>query len=277
MARFTVNTNNECGKDYKEILNNIKQAGFDSVMVAFKLGNGEEVIKEALSLGLEIPCVHLSSSDSIWAEGETNDEFIVQIKEELELCKKYNIHLATIHPTSGMPNLLALGTNEQGLKTMKTILTYAKKCKVKLALENLTKSNFKRFKFLLDNIVDKNLGLCYDAGHHQLYNPEFNILKKYGDRILTIHLHDNLMDWHYGHDWSRDLHRIPFDGKINYEKIIKDISKTPYNGSVLLEIHKGFDGGRKYAKMSNLEFLIKAKKTAEKIEEMFNDYRKTNK
>lgn len=219
--KLGINSNNECGQNAKEIMQNIKLAGFDSVMVAFKSGMAEEMIKEALSNGLEIPFVHLTNTDLLWTEGRTNEEFVKSIKSQLDICFKYNIPVAVFHGTSGMANQLALPVNQHGLDCMKDILNYAKKCNVKIALENLDKPNFDHFRYLLDNIDDPNLGLCYDLGHHQLYNPEFDVLQNYGDRILAIHLHDNLMDWHYGHDWTRDLHRLPFDGVIDYEKMLK--------------------------------------------------------
>ena len=45
MLEVGINTNNECGKDIKQILTNIKNAGFNNVMVAYKVGKAEETLK----------------------------------------------------------------------------------------------------------------------------------------------------------------------------------------------------------------------------------------
>ena len=271
MLEVGINTNNECGNDAREILTNIKNVGFKNVMVAFKVGKAEETLKIARELNLNVPFVHLSISNNLWAKGKENEWFMSRLKEQIELTKKYDIPIAVLHATHGRAEQLALPPNEFGLECIEELVKYAKKNKVKLALENLDVPSFKHFKYVMDNINDKNLGFCYDAGHHQLYNPNVDLLKRYGDRILAIHLHDNFMDWSYGYDWTRDLHRLPFDGKIDFAKIIKKLASTDYNNVIMLELHKnsGAEIGI-YDKMSNIEFLQEAKKRAEQLAEMLD-------
>lgn len=269
-----INTNCECGKDYKEILANIKNAGFKNVMVAFKVGKAEETLKAALELGLNVPYVHLTNSNNLWCKGLENEELMQSLKQQIELCGKYNVPIAVLHATKGTANELALPPNEYGLNCVKELVNFAKKHKVKIALENLDKLSYKHFVYVMDNIKDKNLGFCYDCGHHQLYLPHVDLLKKYGDRILAVHLHDNLMDWEYGYDWSRDLHFLPFDGKIDYNKVCKKLAKTPYKNTIMLEVHKAcFGCPNKYAKLTNEQYLNEAYKRAEKLENLINSYK----
>ncbi len=278
MLEIGVNTNNECGKDAKEVLTNIKKAGFENVMVAFKVGKAEETLKIATELGLKVPYVHLTNSNNLWSKGEENKSLMANLKEQIELTAKYKVPIAVLHATSGGADELALPPNEFGLNCVSELVAFAKKHKVKIALENLDQPSFKHFKYVMDNIDDKNLGFCYDAGHHQLYIPKIDLLQRYGNRILAIHLHDNLMDWTFGYDWTRDLHRLPFDGKIDYDKIIKNLAKTPYKNVVMLELHKDSCGEpRLYEKMANLDFLKEAKKRAEKLAEMLELARKSGK
>lgn len=269
MIEIGINTNNECGKDTKEILTNIKKAGFNNVMVAFKVGRAEETLKLAQELGLKVPFVHLSNSNNLWAKGEENTLLMANLKQQIEIAGKYNVPIAVLHATKGTADQLALPPNQFGLSCILELVKFAKKHKVKIALENLDQPSYKHFKYVMDNINDKNLGFCYDAGHHQLYIPNIDLLKKYGDRILAIHLHDNLMDWTYGYDWTRDLHILPFDGKIDYNKIIKKLAATKYNNVVMLELHKESCGEpRMYDEMPDMEFLKEAKKRAEKLAQM---------
>ena len=64
-------SNCECGATIEEALENIKAAGFDSVMLAAKSGTFENIILKAKEIGLEIPFIHLSGSlaSDIWAKG----------------------------------------------------------------------------------------------------------------------------------------------------------------------------------------------------------------
>ena len=273
MLEIGINSNNQCGKDVKEVLANIKKAEFDNVMVAYKVGKAEDTLQIATELGFKIPFVHLSYSNNLWAMGKENEWFMEKLKDQIELTSKYKIPIAVLHATGGRAEQLALSPNEFGLNNILELVNFAKKHKVKLALENLDKPSLKHFEFVMDNIQDKNLGFCYDVGHHQLYLPKVDLLKKYGDRILAVHLHDNLMDWTSGYDWTKDLHRLPFDGKIDYDNVIKKLSSTNYENVVMLEVHKNAGVDQFYDKMSDMEFLNEAKKRAEKLAQMIEKAR----
>lgn len=275
MLEIGVNTNNECGQNLQEIIANIKNSGFQNIMVSYKVGDSEEILKLATELNLKIPFVHFSAnSNNFWSQGEENIKLMNSVKEQIKLTAKYNVKIAILHTTKGSPNELALEPNEFGLKCFREIVNFAKECNVKIALENLDKVGLNHLRYVLNNIKDENLGFCYDVGHHQLYSPNDDILKEFGNRILAVHLHDNLMDWFYGYDWTRDLHRLPFDGKINFSDIMKKLAQTNYNNIIMLEIHKNSSGEpRLYKDVSVMEFLIEAQNRANKLADMLLEYR----
>lgn len=266
-----INTNNECGKSYKEICDNIKKVGFKNVMIAFKIGEEEEQIKYALNLGLNIPYVHLDNgfTNNLWVKGAAHDYWLNLIKAEIDLCGKYGIKIAVIHATVGDPNCVVISPNDFALQTFKDLVDYAQYKDVKIALENVDANGLNHFKFLLDNIKSDNLGFCYDVGHQNLYARNLNLIDLYGDRLLAIHLHDNLGDYQLGDDYTRDLHYIPFDGNVDYEKVIKGLKQTQYNNVIMLEVHKNPLGTPKlYQNLSATDFLQKAKQSAEKIRDL---------
>lgn len=274
MFSLGVSSNNECGKNSTEILENIKKAGFDDVMIAAKMGTLESDLITAKKLGLNVPYVHLSTKncDTLWCKGLEHEEAIKNIKEELKICAKYNVKIVVMHATHGRAEIVPYPPTKHALNSVLDILETAKSYGIKIALENCDLPNFKHFKFLMKNIKDENFGFCYDVGHHNLYMPKIDLLKKYGSRLLAIHLHDNLMDWTYGFDWTRDLHRLPFDGKIDFEKACKQLAKLNYTGSIMLELHKTYYNKYPniYDNLNNLDFLKEARKRgsllAEKIE-----------
>lgn len=276
MFEIGINSNCECGSNIAEICENVKKAGFNNIMIAFKVGGEENVILEAKKQGLNIPYVHLNNrfADDLWAKGESNKEYVEDVIRQVKLCAKYDIHIAVLHGTIGGASDLALPPSQHAIDCMNEILKAAEENNVKIALENLDGPNFEHFTFLLDNIKSNWLGLCYDAGHHNLYRPDFDILEKYGDRILAIHLHDNLMDWEYGYDFTRDLHMLPLDGKIDYEKVCKKLAKTNYDNVIMLELHKNSCGEpRLYDNMPIDKYLTLARERANKIVEMIKKYK----
>lgn len=271
MLKIGVSTNNESGNNDLEILNNIAKAGFKNVMLSFKSNNIDETIKTIHDLGMEISYFHIDNkyANDLWSTGEAVDSYIKDVIKQIEICGKYNIPIAVMHATIGSPSDFALNPNEQGLKSFARILKVAKKYKVRIAIENVDCYSIKHVYYLLDNIKDKSVGFCYDVGHHHLYNPRVDLLKKYGDRLFAVHLHDNLMDWYAGYDYTRDLHLLPFDGKINFDKVCKKLKAISYNGIIMLEVHKKACGNpQMYETSDNLEFLKEAYKRAEKLRQM---------
>lgn len=276
MFEIGINSNNECGSNIEEICANVKKAGFSNIMIAFKVGGEEKAILEAKKQGLKIPYVHLNNkfADDLQAKGESNKEYVEDVIRQIKLCAKYDIPIAVLHGTKGGASDLALPPSQHAIDCMNKILNVAEENNVKIALENLDAPNFEHFTFLLDNINSKWFGLCYDVGHHYLYRPDFDILGKYRDRILAIHLHDNLIDWEYGYDYTRDLHMVPFDGKIDYDKVCKELANTNYNNVIMLELHKLSCGKpRKYDNMEIDKYLKQAQEKAILIADKINNYR----
>ena len=263
-----VNSNPDCSLD------EIKNAGFTHVMISPNKHNLEDSIKKTLEKGLKISFVHLpfDSANSLWVKGGTNERYIDLVINQLETCSRYNIPIAVMHPTRGSSIEKVIKPNRQGLLSMYKILEAAEKYNVVIALENLDRVNFRSFKYLMKHINSPYLKFCYDAGHHNLYYPKKDILKKYGDRIVAVHLHDNLMNWKYGYDYSVDLHLIPFDGKVDYNKVCKNIAKTNYDNVILLELHKTSDNDI-YPTVSNADYLEKAYKSATKLDNLIKELR----
>ncbi len=271
MLKVGISTNNESGSNDIEILNNVANAGFKNVMLSFKAKNIDETIKTIHDLGMGISYFHIDNkyANDLWATGEAVESYIQNVINQLEICGKYNIPIAVMHATWGSPTDFALNPSEQGLKNFERILKIAKKNKVKIAIENVDPYSIKHVYYLLDNIKDKSVGFCYDVGHHHLYNPKTDLLKKYGDRLYAVHLHDNLMDYTKGYDYTRDLHLLPFDGKINFNKVCKKLKAIGYNGVIMLELHKKACGKpQMYENIDNQEYLKEAYKRAEKLRTM---------
>jgi sugar phosphate isomerase/epimerase len=78
----------------------------------------------------------------------------------------------------------------------------------------------------------------------------------YGNKLMALHLHDN--------DGTGDQHRIPGEGTINWDIVVRKIKKTTYRGAVTLEVTNEFS--EMYSDISAQEFL---KAANEKIKMLF--------
>ena len=273
MQKIGINTNNECGSDFFEICDNIKASGFESIMIALIRNKEEEQFKYAKKLGLDISYVHLdnTSTDYMWAIGFAHTSQMNVFKKQIELCSKYGVKIAVMHVTIGNPSSFVIGPNQFGLNEFQSLVDFAKKRKVKIALENVDSNSYSHFKYLLDNIKSNNLGFCYDVGHHNLYNKDIDLLGLYGDRLLAIHLHDNLGDYELGDDYTRDLHLLPFDGNINYLNVLHRLREINYKNTIMIETHKAPVAELNlYKNMTNSQFLAKAKCIAEKLRDIYS-------
>ena len=121
-----------------------------------------------------------------------------------------------MHATNGSPINFACKPNKHGIVNMTKVLKVAEKLGVVIALENTDNYSQKHMNYLFRKIKSPNLKFCYDVGHHHIYNRKVDLLKKFGHRLVALHLHDN--------DKSKDQHLLPFDGTIDWgfyeEKLI---------------------------------------------------------
>ena len=108
------------------------------------------------------------------------------------------------------------------------LIPYAEKTGVKIAIENLYADwSIREINTLLDELNHPLLGVCFDSGHSALYNAVGEELALCGDRLLGLHIHDNLLE--------NDNHWLPFRGKIDWKDFAKGLVKTGYKGPLLFE------------------------------------------
>jgi len=141
---------------------------------------------------------------------------------------------------------------EQGRRSVATLADYAASRNVKLALENGQRLDYDQVLFqLLEEFQVPQVGLCYDSGHENVQGNCFQILERYGQRLLALHLHDNL---------GSDTHLLPFEGNIDWEAFRRAMQKLDYPGTLILESSQ-----RSSAFQQSREFLREAKKRVEKL------------
>ena len=226
-----------------DTINSVKNNGFKNVFVQWydkdwKISQ-EEQVKLCKKLGLNIIFAHLGyqNINSIWEEGQAGEREVERYKKDIKNCKENGIDMVIMHLVSGK---VAPQYNKLGLERLGQITEYAKKLDVKIAFENTKIKGY--LEYVLSNIKDENIGICFDAGHyHAHFNDEFNF-ELFKNRIFAVHLHDN--------DKSDDLHLIPFDGTLDWQDTMRKLKESNYSGPITLELCYRYE----YLNMSLDEF-----------------------
>jgi sugar phosphate isomerase/epimerase len=238
----------------------VRKAGFKNVFIQWYDDSLEcsqqEQLDRIKKLDLKIIFAHLGyqNINSIWENDSTGDKLVDRYKNDIRICGENGIPMVIMHLTS---KSVAPAFNKLGLARIKEIVNYAESLNIKVAFENNKIKGY--LEYVLDNIDNKNTGICYDSGHcHAYFNDNFDYLK-FKNRIFAVHLHDN--------DTTDDLHLIPFDGTIDWEMVVKNLKGANYKGPVTLESCYGQD----YLAMTQLEFYKKCLQAGEKLADMFID------
>ena len=233
----------------------IKTVGFDGVLLWWSDGFGrgpcyKEGVWHARNAGLIIENIHTPvegqnnlSEDNL--DGESLFNCFLQCIRD---CAEFDIPTMVVHlPNDKYP------ISKLGMDRIKMIERLAEDLDVNVAMENL--GNIKNLTGVLDSIDSGKIGFCYDSCHHANYSHEMDLLNKYGNRLMALHLHDN--------GGARGQHQLPFDGDISWSAVMKKISEAAYKGSTALEpMNWGYEN------LSIQEFLAKAYNKAIKLEKM---------
>lgn len=254
-----VNNDNE-NVSVIETIDAIKEAGFKNVFIQWYNENStpsqEEQLKYVREKGLNVIFAHLGyqNINDLWLENEEGNKLVDRYKNDIKVCKENNIPMVVMHLTR---KSVAPKYNEIGLKRLQEIADYAESLGIKIAFENTKIKGY--LEYVIENIKNENVGICFDSGHnHVHFNDELD-LSKFKNRIFAVHLHDN--------DQSDDLHLLPFDGTINWEKIMKDLKNNNYNGPITLELCYRYQ----YLEMDIVSFYKKGYEVAKKLEKMIKE------
>lgn len=243
-----------------ETINAVKEAGFNNVFIQWYNKNWdisqEKQLEYIRKQNLNVIFAHLGYQyiNDIWEDGESGDKLVDSYIKDLDVCSQNNIQMVIMHLSS---KFTPKSFNEKGLNRIRKIVEYAEKLNIKVAFENTKRVEY--LEKVLENIKNKNAGLCYDSGHCHAFSDDKFDYERFKDRIFAVHLHDN--------DKSDDLHLLPFDGTIDWGYVVKKLKECNYAGPVTIETTYRND----YLKKTPIEFYKSAYDAAKKVSDIFND------
>ena len=253
------------GLSARERFRLIKQAGFGGVLLGYGDGaefRGQDIPGRARDCGLYAENVHapFHGADHFWRDDAQGRQLFETWLRCVDDCAAHGVPTIVMHPMS----IIVLPWEKKlGLERFRRIVARAEEKGVNLALENLGSGmQHSRAALLLEAIPSPRLGMCFDAGHHNVRlscGLGMKMLARFGRRLMALHLHDNS-------GWG-DQHRLPFDGSADWPEIMRAIAAAGFQGPVTLEV---FARGPYYAGVSAVEFLARAYERAKRLEALLH-------
>lgn len=249
------------GFTYDRLLPMAKEIGFEGFFSDEKsaalIEPLQELRKAADALELEYETSHstIPGCTAIWTEGTDGENYVTVLKKNIDHCCKLSIPILVVHVQLDWKKDPSFAT---GIRRLEHIVKYAEAKKVKIAFENINSPDY-LFQ-VLEYFNTPYVGFCYDCGHEACHTPGVRYLPKIGNRLMCTHIHDN--------DQKSDLHRIPFDGRIDFAQMCQELKEIRYKGNLTLELCYSAQYKRE---LSEYDFLKKSYAAAEKIRSMMLD------
>lgn len=232
---FSTPSNDELCEDF---FKNCKDAGISHVEISLsdelsrKL-NYNEIKKWAQKYGIVLWSFHLPFwpfSEIDISKPELAEKTIEYLKGYIDKASQIGIDKFVIH-ASGEP----IGENERPLrmetakKSLATLAEFADARGAKIAVENLPRTCLGRNSSDIKELLSAHPSLvsCFDTNH--LLKQDFcEYLDEVGDTIITLHVSD--------YDFKDERHWLPYEGKIDWQKMLEKLKELNYSGVWLYEI-----------------------------------------
>ena len=251
----------------------LKKIGWDGVFTGWDEKNGNEALAQSIrDLGLIYQSVHapFDRMDKVWEDDEVGEAVIDRLIRCAKDTAAVNVDIMVVHTIIGMDKCTP---TEIGLQRFGRLFDAAKACGIRIALENTEGEEY--LEALLNRYNDAHVGFCIDTGHEMCYNYSRDIISKYGKRMISTHLNDNMGITGDHLTWRDDAHMLPFDGIADWNGIADRINAVGYKDVLTFELTRFNRPERHtsdaYEKMSFEEYATLALERARKFAELIYD------
>ncbi len=215
------------GLDIEAQIALMKKNDFEASFIGAESPVVDEVVKRLKQENISCENLHgplstdTSNVNDMWRNSERSEEIFNRIMHSIEKCGQYEIPMIVLHVTAGNT---PPRPNERGYERFAKVFERAKELGVEIACENIR--TYANLAFMLEQFPDA--GFCWDIGHEAYSGDNVQFMPMFGNRLNSVHIHDNMLDG--------DHHMIPGDGKIDFDRVVRQIAESPYEGSIMLEL-----------------------------------------
>lgn len=245
------------GIDYDRLFYMAKDIGFDGLFSGEVHGDDFESMKRVRRIANETGLLYEFSHSRIpgcmelWRNSGGGEAYVQLLKRNIDNCARLEIPILVVHC---QPEYQTEPDMALGLSYLEPVVRYAEAAGVKIAFENIDHPQC--LLQTMAHFTDKHVGFCYDAGHEACRGYGYEFLPLVGDRLICTHIHDN--------DGIDDQHLIPFDGKIDWQRVMGQLKDCKYEGPLTLELRYG----KFYEGIPETEFLQKSFDAVKRLRDM---------
>lgn len=266
MSKFGIYMTGNVSESIEENIRAMADAGFKYTFIGwsedFDVGERISLFREN---GIEVDNFHapFHGINCMWYDGTEGEKYLARLKSCVLDAEKYGVKYIIVHPTAGAPEP---ATSAVGIRRFRELAIFASDHGVKVCFENLEYPEV--LGIVMSELSDLDIGFCYDVGHEAQCTPGMQFLPMFGDKLCCTHIHDN-----YGMSHSTvaiihgDCHMLPLDGSIDFERVMRQIKETGFDGVYMIEASIRDDLGT-YMGMSAREYYTRAYESLVKLGEM---------
>lgn len=237
----------------------LQENGFEATFLGNEEADFHQIVEASQKAGIAVDTIHapFDRINSMWLPGEEGDEMLRRLIKSFQDAADHQIPVVVVHMSSGFhPPIIS----DIGNDRFRRLMEAAEKLGVTPAIENQR---------LLANIslmfeYYDNARFCWDIGHEACFTGGREYMPLFGDKLAALHVHDNncVRD--------QDLHMLPYDGTIDFDKAARHIAKSPFQGTMMLEVMARADI---YSQLTPAEFYRRAGQNARKFADTIESYR----
>ena len=245
------------GIDYDRLFYMVKDLGFDGLFSGEIHGDDFESMKRVRKIADETGLLYEFSHSKIpgckelWRHTGGGEDYVKLLKRNIDNCARLEIPILVVHC---QPEYQTEPDMALGLSYLEPVVRYAEDAGVKIAFENIDHPQC--LLQTMAHFTDPHVGFCYDSGHEACRGYGYEFLPLVGDRLICTHIHDN--------DMVDDQHLIPFDGKIDWQRVMRQLKECKYQGPLTLELRYG----KFYEGVPETEFLQKSLDAVKRLRDM---------
>lgn len=188
-------------------------------------------------LGVQFVQMH---SPALFEAGVCDDAFMHGLKttiRSIEICKELNIACTVVHGADNPEVSNKEQKFELNRKWYEQLIPVMEYTGVEVLTENSPAK--KRLNWWYPMVTGKDLfdlceyvghplfHACWDTGHANMQNNQYDDIVAVGKHLKAIHFNDN--------DGVNDLHTAPFMGNMNVDEIMQALIAVNYTGAVTFE------------------------------------------
>ena len=171
----------------------------------------------------------------IHAEKSRRIEAMDEVKRALEAAEQIPFAHMILH-LGGKNEAWHTEALEHSLTAVEHLRAFARPLGVQILLENLNSNDVAQPQNLMEILSVghfHDIGVCLDLGHAHIYGGIESAIAIMGERIRSLHVHDNVGD--------RDAHLWPGEGTIPWPETMQSLAQLPQPPTAVLEISSSLE------------------------------------